>query len=284
MDEADRLAADTVSSATPLLDRAAGILRAAQATGADALAREAARVCRAQPAMAAIWNLAALAIAADAAAFERLAARAARSAAAAARFASSLLRDDARRIITLSRSAAVEACIRALGVPVLCAESRPGLEGRALGADLARDGLTVEVAADAAIATEFQPGDVVLVGADAVSAAWFINKAGTGQLCAAALLGGVPAYVVAGREKFTPDLIAAALTLRDDEPSTLWIDPPQRVRVRNPLFERVPVDRVAGVITDAGLLAGDMIGEACERAIPRAAARELLDRMKQVVI
>jgi translation initiation factor 2B subunit (eIF-2B alpha/beta/delta family) len=116
---------------------------------------------------------------------------------------------------------------------------------------------------------------VVLVGADAIAAEWFINKVGTGALCAAALLAGVPAYVVAGREKCVAPPIAGVLALRADAPSTLWPDPPPGVRVVNPLFERVPLERVAGVITDAGLLTGDMVAAACDASLPAETVRAL---------
>jgi translation initiation factor 2B subunit (eIF-2B alpha/beta/delta family) len=230
--------------------------------------------------MGAVWNLAAAALD-DGDLFDRLVRRAARSAASAARHAAHLLREDTRRVITCSRSAAVEACIRALACPTVCAESRPALEGRALAEGLARDGLSVTVVSDAAIASGLAPGDVVLVGADAIAADWFINKTGTGQLCAAALVAGVPAYVVSGREKCVPRSMAPELSLRADDPASIWPDPPRGVRVESTLFERVPIDRVAGVITDAGLLAGGMIAAACEGVVPAPAARAFLDLLKE---
>lgn len=268
------LADDRTSSATVLFGVAESLLREARATGAEQVRAVAAQVCGAQPSMGALWNLAATALADDGRAFERLGAQARRAPEAAARFARALL-GDARRVITCSRSGMVERCVRALGLPVLCAESRPGLEGRALAAALAREGMRVTVTSDAAIASDLRPGDVVLVGADAVSPRWFINKTGTFALCAAAEAMGVASYTIAGREKFVAEAIAARLRLRDDDPRALWADPAAGVAVANPLFERIPLDRVVGVITDAGLLAGDMIDEACASAVPAALVRAL---------
>jgi hypothetical protein len=54
------------------------------------------------------------------------------------------------------------------------------------------------------------------------------------------------------------------------------------VDVRNPLFERVPLDRVAGVLTDAGLLAGDMIAAACASSLPAAQVSALISVMADV--
>jgi translation initiation factor 2B subunit (eIF-2B alpha/beta/delta family) len=228
--------------------------------------------------MGALWNLAAVALSEEEL-FERFVARGRRSPGAASRVAATLAGSDTRRIVTCSRSAVVEAVIRATRLPVLCAEGRPGLEGRRLAESLAREANPVQVTltSDAAIASDLQAGDLVLVGADAIAARWFINKAGTRQLCAAALLAGVPAYVVSGREKCVPPAIASSLTLRADVPATLWEGAPVGIRVVNPLFERIPVDLVAGVITDVGVLADDMIRAACDATVPPQAADALVD-------
>jgi translation initiation factor 2B subunit (eIF-2B alpha/beta/delta family) len=272
---------DRISSATVLAGRAEALLRQARSRGPAALGEAVRQVCAAQPCMASLWNLGAAALEPDPAAFERLAARARRAPGLVARHASTILKEDARRIITCSRSAAVEACVRELGVAAVCAESRPGLEGRALAEALAEVGVAVTVTADAAIASDFRRGDVVLVGADALASDWFINKTGTGQLCAAAELAGIPAYVVAGRDKCAGPVIAPLLRLRHDDPATLWPDAPAGIEIRNPLFERVPLGRVGGVITDAGLLAGDMIRAACEAVIPASASQALVDLLKR---
>jgi translation initiation factor 2B subunit (eIF-2B alpha/beta/delta family) len=161
---------------------------------------------------------------------------------------------------------------------VVCAESRPGLEGRALAAALASDRVAVAVVADAAAAADLRAGDLVLVGADAVAADWFINKTGTRPLCAAATLAGVPAYVVAGREKFVPGPLARRLTLRAHDPADIWRDPGPGLVVTNALFERVPLDHVAAVLTDVGLLAGEMVRAAGE-ATSESAIRRLLDAL-----
>jgi translation initiation factor 2B subunit (eIF-2B alpha/beta/delta family) len=275
------LADDRTSSATLLAQRAESLLREARAHGPAAVRITARQVCVAQPSMSSLWNLAAASLDPDPDVFERLVARAGRAPSSVARYALALLKDDTRRVLTCSRSAVVEACVRALALPVVCAESRPRLEGRGLAADLAADGLAVTVVSDAAIGSQFRPGDVVLVGADAIASEWFINKTGTSQLCAAAELAGIPAYVVAGRDKCVADDLAGLLTLRDDEPSSLWDNPPAGIDVSNPLFEKVPLERVVGVITDSGLLAGAMVRAACAAVLPFTAVRALVDLLAQ---
>jgi translation initiation factor 2B subunit (eIF-2B alpha/beta/delta family) len=276
-DDLQRLAADLSSSATALLETAYRLLRDACGRGVPDAERMAASIVRAQPSMGSMWNLAAAALAGREA-LDRIYQRAARAPAAIARYTTGLAGDSAavRRVVTCSNSAAVAASIRAIHasrpIGVRCAESRPGCEGRDLAASLAATGVAVELVTDAAIAAGLGEADLVLVGADAVAPGWFVNKAGTGQLCAAASLACVPAYVLAGREKLLMPALAGVVPLRQGEA--------RGVSISNPLFERVPLDRVAGVVTDAGLLAGAMVGMACESVVDAKAA----DRLRRIVL
>lgn len=284
MDDLRRIEADVRSSASILFGDAVRVLREARRAGGDELRRAAAGLCRAQPAMGAMWNAAAAALAPSDDALATLEARAARAPAAIARLAADLLGGDEDagplRIVTCSRSASVEACIRALAerrdLVVACAEGRPGMEGQALAGALSATGLRVELFTDAAIASALERNSAVLVGADAVAADWFINKAGTGQLCSIALLSGVPCYVVTGREKLVASRIAPRLRLKEGDPRDVLEWDTTLVAVRNPLFEQVPLDRVGGVLTDAGLLAGEMVASACESIVAAAQVSALL--------
>lgn len=284
-DDLQRLASDLSSSATALLETAYRLLRGACDRGSPDAERMAASVVGAQPSMGSMWNLAAAALV-DRAALDRIYQRAARAPAAIARYATGLAGDPAtvRRVVTCSSSAAVASAITAIHtahpIAVRCAESRPGCEGRDLARSLAEIGVAVELVTDAAIGADLGEGDVVLVGADTVAPGWFVNKVGTGQLCAAASLACVPAYVLAGREKFLRPSLAEVVPLRQGDARDVWSEPSAGVSVSNPLFERVPLDRVAGVVSDAGLLAGEMVGMACESVIDANAA----DRLRRVVL
>jgi methylthioribose-1-phosphate isomerase len=106
--------------------------------------------------------------------------------------------------------------------------------------------------------------NVVLVGADAIAPAWFLNKTGTRMLAAAATQQGVPVYVVASRDKFVGRELAARLVIRSGEPAEVWDSPPDGVDVRNPYFELIPFDLVTAVISDVGILGTGMIEDVCE--------------------
>jgi translation initiation factor 2B subunit (eIF-2B alpha/beta/delta family) len=290
-----RLADDARSGASELLPQVVAILR--RAASRRGVVEEAARaICHAQPSMAPFWNAALAALAdtrAAGGALDRFDQRARRAPAALARVAAATLSPvDGRalHVISWSYSGSVASCLRALtGAPpagprtlrVSCGEGRPAFEGRRLAEALARDGIAVECFTDGALACALAGrGDeerVVLVGADAVSPDWIVNKAGTRMLAAAAAHAGVPVYVAATRDKFVDPRVARLLRMVEREAAQVWDGPPAGVTVRNPCFEKVGLDLVTAVVTDAGTLTGAMIGEAC-RAASAGASDADIDR------
>lgn len=262
------LAADRQSGASELLSEAIDVLRAAQASR-DEVRDVGEALRRAQPSMAPLWNAAEAAGRGD---LERFAQRAARAPRAIARFASDLLEaglppSAALSVVTISYSSSVagvfEAIARRRPLEVACGEGRPALEGRRLAARLAAAGARVTLYGDAAIARALDGAGAVVVGADAVTSTWFLNKSGTRMLAAAAAHQGLPVYVLAGREKCLAPGCASALTIREEASSEVWPDPPAGVVVRNPYFERIPLDLVAAVVSDIGVLGPGEIAQFC---------------------
>jgi translation initiation factor 2B subunit (eIF-2B alpha/beta/delta family) len=222
--------------------------------------------------MAPIWNaaMAALASRNSPERFERFASQVSRSSDALARVALDYFRTGATaqslRLVTLSFSRSVLRVVGALTawkpVIVACSEGRPALEGRRLASALPSR-VAVSFFTDAAIGHAVGDATAVLVGADAVSPHWFMNKSGTGMLAAAATQRGVPVYVLATRDKFVSHQIAARLAVREGSAHEVWDLAPQHVTVRNPYFETVPHDLVTAFITDFGVLGTALVPEVC---------------------
>ena len=267
-----RIASDRESGASEILDEVVGVLRDALATGAP-ITPVARAMCRAQPSMAPVWNAALAAVAAPHAPerFERFSHLVARAPAALTRVAVNFLASDIGaeplRLVTLSFSRTValvlEALARTQAIHVACSEGRPALEGRRLASRLATAGIPVTYFGDAAIAHALPSADALLVGADAVAPQWFLNKSGTRMLAAAAAQQGIPLYLVATRDKFVSDPVAARIVVREGAPAELWEEPPTGVTVRNPYFEPTPLDLAASVITDIGVLGAAMVPDVC---------------------
>ena len=223
--------------------------------------------------MGPVWNAALEAVAAeqDPPRFERFTRRLARSPAALARFAVECFSDDAGkplRLVTISSSRAVLTVIDAVRqmrpVHLGCSESRPALEGRRLAERVADLGVPVTLFTDAAIGHALPGADAVLFGADAIGPDWFLNKAGSRMLAAAASHGGVPVYLAATRDKFVGQAVGRRVQIREAAPGEIWETPPPGVAVRNPYFESTPLDLVTTVISDIGLLGTGMVPDVCE--------------------
>lgn len=282
-----RLAEDRESGAADLLDQALEILTTARAGGL-ALDDLASRIPRAQPSMAPLWNaaIAALASQRDQERLDRFARRVARSADALTRFAANVFEDrDASHplhLVTISSSRSVRTIVESMcqrgPITLSCAEGRPGLEGRRLAARLASAGVSVMLYGDAALAQSLGDADAVLVGADAVGPAAFLNKSGTRMLAAAAAQQGVPVYVVAARDKFVAPHVWTHLSIREGPASEVWDAAPPGVLVRNAYFEPTPLDLVTAVISDAGILGAEMVPQVCE-ALADSIALEAFDRL-----
>ena len=274
------LAADHRSSASEILQRALALLRDALRQGGGAEVAAVGRgLCLAQPCMASIWNAVGMALTGSEpeAALARFETRVARAPGALARFAVQVLPiglgdgdRDPMRVVTCSSSRSVLVCLQALGerrpVRVACAEGRPAFEGRDMAKALADPALTVDFFTDAGLGAALHGAELVVVGADAVASSWVINKSGTHQLAAAASGVGVPVYVVASRDKLVGPSLAGLLTLRSGPADEVWDGAPSSVFVRNPYFEKIPMELVTSVITDVGVLGPAMVSEACDAA------------------
>jgi ribose 1,5-bisphosphate isomerase len=282
----DRIRSDRQRGASELLDDAIALLRDALAEGA-AIPPLAKALVEAQPSMASMWTAAAHAITAqpEPERFDRFVQQVAHAPRAMARHAVSLLVPESSpetplRLVTISFSRSVLGVLDALRthrpLRVACAEGRPALEGRRLATALATHEVAVTYYSDAAIGHALLSADAVLVGADAMTPDWFVNKSGTRMLAAAAAQLGIPVYVIASRDKFVPREVGVHLEMREGHASDIWDAAPAAVTVRNPYFETIPLDGIASVITDLGVLGAALVADVCA-ATTTAAMRTLID-------
>jgi translation initiation factor 2B subunit (eIF-2B alpha/beta/delta family) len=266
-----RLASDRESGASEILDEVFSILREALAARVPVLP-VARAICQAQPTMGAVWNAALEALAdGEGERLDAFAQRVARGAEAVSRFGAEhflIDSDGPLRLVTISFSRSVVVLVEALAarrhVEVSCSESRPALEGRRMALRLASSGISVTCFSDAAIGQALGSATAVLVGADAVTPEWFLNKSGTRMLASAASQQGVPFYVVATRDKFVGRAVGARLTIRQGDPAEIWTAPPSGVAIRNPYFEPTPLELVNSLITDAGVIGAAVAADVCE--------------------
>jgi translation initiation factor eIF-2B subunit delta len=159
-------------------------------------------------------------------------------------------------LVTISSSSTVEAALIASlpgrTDPVICLESRPLNEGRGLAERLARAGLQVTFAVDAAAESVVAGSAAVVFGADSIGDAGVVNKIGSAALAHAAVRAGVPVYVVADETKILPH--GFPQYVEDSRPGGEVWESPSGIHVWNRYFEVVPMDAVTAVVTDTATL------------------------------
>ena len=106
-----------------------------------------------------------------------------------------LLITEGAQILTNGRSTTVQAALRHAQragrcFRVICAEGRPGCEGRAMASELAKDGIPVTFVVDALAIAMAAQSQLVLVGADHLMENRLVNKIGTYGLVLAACSNG----------------------------------------------------------------------------------------------
>ena len=125
-------------------------------------------------------------------------------------------------------------------------------EGKALASELARHGIDVTYAVDAATQSLVPECDVLLMGADSIGDLGVVNKIGSASAALAASRAGVPVYVLADETKMLPR--GFPQRVEDDRPpGEVWADA-GRVKVWNRYFEAVPMEAVTGVVTENAVL------------------------------
>lgn len=190
---------DRTSGAAELARTAGSLVAEAERARlpADRMAQLRARLAAAHPTMAAVWNTV---HAEDPAAYLDDAERGQGRAVRAAR---RQLRRRAR-VVTLSYSSTVAQVLARRDLRVSVAESRPGDDGRHFARRRAARGLHTDVIPDATLAVAVLRADCALIGADAVTRRFVINKVGSRLLALACRDAGIPLYVVADPSKRAP--------------------------------------------------------------------------------
>lgn len=161
------------------------------------------------------------------------------------------------QILTNGRSTTVRSALRhaqraGRRFRVICAEGRPGCEGRTLAAELAAGGVEVTLVIDALAIAMVAQSHLVLVGADYLDANGLVNKVGTYGIALAAAASDVPMYALCGSEKFLPPgYVPPAQALWP--PEQVWDAAPPGVSITNLYYDLTPLSALAGIVTEQGV-------------------------------
>jgi len=134
-------------------------------------------------------------------------------------------------------------------------ETRPRFQGRVTAKEVSGLGIPVTHFVDAAARFALKNADLVLIGADAITAEGkVINKIGSELFAEIAHLFDIPVYACTDSWKFDPETVFGfeeeIEIRREDE---IWKNPPKGVKISNFAFEKVSPDLIAGIISELGI-------------------------------
>jgi len=143
---------------------------------------------------------------------------------------------------------------------VICTESRPRWQGHLTAKELVGKGVPTTLIVDSAVRFHMKDTDMVVVGADAITAQGnVVNKIGTSQLALAADEARVPVMVAAETYKFSPRTLAGELVEIEERPTNeVWDDdlalPMGDFKISNPSFDVTPKNFIDVIITEIGAI------------------------------
>ncbi|MHA1427885.1 MAG: translation initiation factor eIF-2B [Candidatus Helarchaeota archaeon] len=150
---------------------------------------------------------------------------------------------------------------------VICTETRPKFQGRITAKVLTEIGIPTTMVVDSAMrwVLKNKSVDMIITGADAItSEGTILNKIGSRLLALAAAENHVPFYIATPLLKYDTETIVGHLTkieLRDpDEIWDLSEGRPKNLQLENPAFETISHEYLAGLITEVGIFAPELIG------------------------
>lgn len=184
--------------------------------------------------------------------------------------ASALIKDGFR-VMTYSNSSTIsDTLMKAVSegkrLEVVLSEARPVREGRLMAKRTSDLGIPVTLVADSALFQEMEDVDIVMVGADALSHRYMVNKIGTRGLASQARLLGKDLIAVAGSDKVLPAGIENYRKVL--RPTDEIMEPMEGVRIMNYYFDQTPLNLVSRIVTEKGPMGPhEIIQEAKEKKV-----------------
>ena len=147
-------------------------------------------------------------------------------------------------------------------IKVIATESRPRWQGRLTIGMLEDMGIETELIVDSAVRSVMNDVDLVVVGADVITAnGSLVNKIGTAQIALCAHEARTSFVVAAETYKFSPKTIMGELvTIEERDPKEVFPDISKfrHVKVRNPAFDVTPHSYIDVICTEVGAIPPEM--------------------------
>jgi len=134
-------------------------------------------------------------------------------------------------------------------------ETRPFYQGRITAKELSKVKIPVILFVDSAARLAVKKADVMLIGADAITAEGIvINKIGSELMADVANHYEIPIYVCTHSWKFDPQTVFGfEEKIEKRAEKEIWKNPPRGVHVSNYVFEKIDPNKITGIISELGV-------------------------------
>lgn len=147
-------------------------------------------------------------------------------------------------------------------IKVICTETRPRFQGHLTAKQLAQAGVDVTMIVDSAVKSLMKDIDVVMVGADSITADGALyNKIGTSMVASVAHDMRVPFYSATQLYKFDPVSEWGKMTKVEMRPyKEVLAKKIKGLKILNPAFDVTEPEYIRAYITDAGIVPPQEVG------------------------
>ena len=138
---------------------------------------------------------------------------------------------------------------------VTVTETRPFYQGRITAKELAKAKIPVILFVDSAARQAMKKADVMLIGADSITAeGYVINKIGSELMADTANRYQAPIYVCTHSWKFDPKTVFGFEEKIERRASKeIWKNPPKGVAISNYAFEKIDPEKITAIISELGV-------------------------------
>ena len=133
-------------------------------------------------------------------------------------------------------------------------ETRPLYQGRKTAKELSKLKIPVQHYIDSAAMLALKDADIMLIGADEITAKGdVINKVGSRLLAEAAEFYNTRVYVCTDSWAYNSETKRHKPRIEQRDPAEVWKKAPKGIKIINPAFEIIPAKLIDGIISELGL-------------------------------
>ncbi|MFH1105777.1 MAG: S-methyl-5-thioribose-1-phosphate isomerase [Candidatus Aenigmatarchaeota archaeon] len=149
---------------------------------------------------------------------------------------------------------------------VIFAETRPLFQGRITAHELSAMRIPATMIVDSAARFFMKDCDLVMMGADAITAKGaVVNKIGSSLVALAAKERKIPVYIAVDSGKMDPSTIKGAHEPIEERPGAEISGKIKGIKIRNPAFDVIPPEYVTGIITELGTISPKKVKSVMKR-------------------